>query len=181
MRFPACLLAACLTSACSPDYNWREIRPEGDGFAVTLPGKPAVMTRSVRLDAHEVSMTMHGARVGEVAFTAAVAKLPADDAGTRERVLAAMQAGMLQNIGATGGRRQNGELELKDPAGAVLARVPVVRLEASGTTQGAPVTMLAGFAAHGSRAWQWMVIGPQPDREHAATFLDSFRLVPSGS
>ena len=41
--------------------------------------------------------------------------------------------------------------------------------------------MMAGFAAHGPRAWQWMVIGPAPDRDHAKTFLDSFRLVAAGS
>jgi len=181
MRFPACLIAACLTTACAPDYNWREIRPDGDGFAVTLPGKPATMTRTVRLDAYELPMTMHGARVGEVAFTAAVVKLPADDAGARDRVLAAMQAGMLQNIGAADARRETGALELKDPAGALVARVPVVRIEATGKAQGAPVTMMAGFAAQGARAWQWMVIGPAPEREHAATFLDSFRLVAAGN
>jgi len=181
MRLPACLLAACLAAACSPEYNWREIRPDGDGFAVTLPAKPASMTRTVHLDAYDLPMTMHGARVGDVAFTAAVARLPVDDAGARERVLAAMQAGMLQNIGAADARREAGALELKDPSGALVARVPVVRVEASGKAQGTPVTMMAGFAAHGPRAWQWMVIGPAPDRDHAKTFLDSFRLVAAGS
>ncbi len=84
---------------------------------------------------------------------------------------------MLQNIGATGSRREETALDLTDAGGAAGARVPAVRIDAQGRAQGAPVRMLAGFAAHGTRAWQWVVMGPEPDPEHAKTFLDSFRLI----
>jgi len=41
--------------------------------------------------------------------------------------------------------------------------------------------MMAGFTARGMRAYQWVVVGPQPVHEQAQTFLDSFRLVQAGS
>lgn len=54
-------LAAVLLGACSPEYNWREVRAADQGYVVMLPGKPASMTRTIQLDGLEVPMTMQGA------------------------------------------------------------------------------------------------------------------------
>jgi hypothetical protein len=39
------------------------------------------------------------------------------------------------------------------------------------------VVLLARFAADGDRAWQAVVLGPRPDREQAALFLESLRVM----
>ena len=55
MRFLLTALVALLAAACAPDYNWREVRSPEQGYLVMLPGKPAEMTRSIRLQELEVA------------------------------------------------------------------------------------------------------------------------------
>jgi len=180
MRLALAALAASLLAACSPEYNWREVRSIEHGYLVMLPGKPASMTRQIRLEEAEVPMTMQGARVDETSFTVAVATLPDDRASTRQKAQAAMRAGMVRNIGGTERVADAREVTLVDASGAAKGRVPGVRVEADGSVQGKAMSMLAGFTARGSRAYQWVVIGPEVRREEALTFLDSFRLLQTG-
>jgi hypothetical protein len=181
MRLALAALAATLLAACSPEYNWREVRSSNDGYLVLLPGKPVSMTREIRLDELEVSMTMQGARVGEASYTVAVATLPDDQSTTREKARAAMRAGMVRNIGGTESAAEERSVTVIDATGAARGQVPAVRVEASGNVQGKPATMLAGFTASGTRAYQWVVIGSGFPREEARTFLESFRLLQPGS
>lgn len=173
---PAALFAVLLTG-CSPEYDWREIRPVEDGWSAMLPGKPAKLTRRIRLETIEVPMTMQGAKIGETSFTVAVAELPDDSPGTRERALAAMRAGMLRNVGASEARSRPVEVRTIDAGGAATGRLPAERVEADGAVQGRPVTLLAGFAGQGRRAWQWVVIGPSVDPEQAEVFFEGFRVI----
>ena len=173
---PAALFAVLLTG-CSPEYDWREIRPVEDGWSAMLPGKPAKLTRRIHLEAIEVPMTMQGAKIGETSFTVAVADLPDDTPATRERALAAMRAGMLRNIGASESRSRAIEIPTIDAGGAATGRLPAERVEANGTVQGRPVTLLAGFTGQGRRAWQWVVIGPAVDPEQADVFFQGFRVI----
>lgn len=177
MRFVLAALAAFLLLACAPEYNWREIRSAQDGWSVMLPGKPATMSRRIRLDAVEVPMTMQGAKVGETVFTVAAAELPEDSAAARAQAMLAMRTGMLRNIEGTQTAVREIRVPAVDAAGAAAGEFAAIRVEATGVVKGRPVTLSAGFAADGGRAWQWVVIGPQVDREQAATFLESFRLV----
>ena len=177
MRFASAALAATLLAACSPEYNWREIRSIEQGYLVMLPGKPAAMTRTIRLEETEVPMTMQGARVGETSFTVAVATLPDDGPVTREKAQAAMRAGMVRNLGGVERAADAGSVALVDASGKALERIPAVRVEAGGSAQGKAMSMLAGFTSRGARAYQWVVIGPEIRREEALTFLDSFRLL----
>jgi len=181
MRLVSAALAATLLAGCAPEYNWREVRSAEQGYLVMLPGKPASMTRRILLGDAEVSMTMQGARVDETSFTVAVASLPDDRPATRERAGDAMRAGMLRNIAGSEHSASLLEVPVVDAAGARQGREPALRVEAGGSAQGKPVTMLAGFATRGARAYQWVVLGPRPDREQAKTFLDSFRLLQAGS
>lgn len=168
-------LAALVLAACAPEYNWRELRSVDHGWSVMLPGKPATLSRRIRLDAVEVEMTMQGAKVGDTSFTVAVAELPEDTPAARAAALAAMRTGMLRNIEGTVQAQRDTAVAAIDPAGTAVGELPALRLEARGTVKGRAVSLSAGFAAEGARAWQWVVIGPEVDREEAATFLDSFR------
>jgi hypothetical protein len=170
-------LAALFLAACSPEYDWREIRSVEDGWSAMLPGKPAKLTRRIHLEAIEVPMTMQGAKIGETSFTVAVAELPDDGSETRQRALAAMRAGMLRNVGASEPRTRSVEIPMIDAGGAATGRLPAERVEAKGTVQGRPVTLLAGFAGQGRRAWQWVVIGPAADPEQADVFFEGFRVI----
>ena len=177
MRFASAALAAFLLAACAPEYNWREVRSSEHGYLVMLPGKPASMTRTILLEETEVPMTMQGARVDETAFTVAVATLPDDRPITREKAQAAMRAGMVRNIGGTERVADARDVTVVDASGVTQGRVPGVRVEADGSAQGKAMTMLAGFTSRGTRAYQWVAVGPDVRREEALTFLDSFRLL----
>lgn len=179
MRFVLAALAAIPLLGCTPEYNWREIRSADDGWSVMLPGKPASMSRRIRLDTVEVTMTMQGAKIGDTTFTVATAVLPEDTAAARELAVAAMRAGMLRNIEGTQTAARDVAVPVIDAAGKAIGERPAVRIEADGAIKGRPVTMSAGFAADGPRAWQWVVIGHAVDREQASTFLDSFRVLRS--
>ena len=174
----ACALACTLLlSACAPDYNWREIRPSGEGYAVMLPGKPASMSRPINLDGLAVTMAMSGARVDDRSFTVGMVVLPDAEPATRERARAAMRAAMVRNIAGRETQVAEMAVPVHDLAGRTSAMQPAVRVEASGRIADRPAHLSALFVARGHRAWQAVVIGPAPDAEHAPVFLDSFRLL----
>jgi hypothetical protein len=180
MRIAAFAPLLALAVACSPKYDWRELRPAGLDCVVTLPGKPAAMSRAIDLDGVPVTMTMHGTRVDDTSFAVAMAVLPGDDPQTRANALSAMQRGMLRNIGAAAAQPRDVEVAVVDAAGARIAGFPAQRIDATGSANGRPVRLVAGFAARGARAWQWTVIGGSIDEEQALAFVDSFRLAEAG-
>lgn len=169
--------------ACSPVFDWRDVLPEQAPFAIVLPGKPAEMTRNINLDGVPVKMKMIGARAGGLAFTAAWAKLsPPDDAkaandhqGQVQKALAAMQAGMIQNISGEVLKREPRNIELQGPQGDKAGLLPAVFIDATGKAQKRDVRMQAMFAAVGSDIMQFVVVGESFSAEAAATFFESVR------
>jgi hypothetical protein len=164
-------------TACTPAFNWREVRPEGLGFVVLLPDRPASLSREIELDGVTVTMTMTGARIDRSLFTVGMVELPPTALEHADRALAAMRAGMLRNIGAQRADERTVKLSVADPSGRVLERQPGVRLEASGTVNRQTVRMTAVFVARGSRLWQVVAIEPEGRADQAATMIDSFRLL----
>jgi hypothetical protein len=175
----ALALAACAPAltACAPDYNWREIRPPATGYAVMLPGKPASMSRPIDLDGLAVTMAMSGARVGEQSFTVGVVVLPDAQAATRAKAGAAMRVAMVRNIAGRERIAAEAAVPVVDPAGRPVATQAGVRIEASGQHGDRALHLSALFVARGNRAWQAVVLGPEPDRAHAQVFTDSFRIL----
>lgn len=176
----AALAAIVLLCACSPEYNWREIRSPEQGYAVMLPARPASMTRQVRLRGFDVTMAMQGARAGGAMFTVAAAALPDDSQATREEALASMRAAMVRNIEGSERASSAVAVNVVDANGAACGRVEASRIEAEGKIREGSATMHAGFVARGARAYQWVVLGSAPDPEQVRTFLDSFRLTDCG-
>lgn len=174
----ALLLAVCATPACSPEYNWRELRFGDDRVMAMLPGKPAEETRDIDLDGLKVKMSMHGAQAGGNVFAVAAVRLPTADDATRERAVAAMRAQMVRNLGGTERGAEPQPVPVVDADGREIARATGLRLEAAGQTQGKPAVLLGRFFGRGDRAWQAVVIGPDPDREQAKIFLDSIKVMP---
>ncbi|MBP7661790.1 MAG: hypothetical protein KA778_17415 [Burkholderiaceae bacterium] len=170
-----------LSAACSPDYNWREVRPADLGLSVMLPGKPVSLTQRVRLDDAELVMTMAGAKADDIPFTVACAVLPDELAGTRERVLAAMRAGMVRNIAGTETNAREVRVRLIDAAGAARGETAALRLVAEGKVQGRPVQMHALFVAQGRRACQAVAVGERLPADEASVFLESMRLIVAGA
>ena len=170
----ATMLAAL--SACSPAYDWRESRTDDAHWLVLLPGRPATATRDIRLGDMPVKMTMQGARVGDTAFTVAEAELPDDSADTRARAVAAMREALVRNIAGHETAAAAATITRVDASGRSIGTVAALAIEATGQVRGAPATLMARLAARDRLAVQALVVGPDLDREQAATFFDSLRL-----
>jgi hypothetical protein len=168
-------ILACL-AACSPAYDWRDVRGPGGEYRVHLPAKPAEMTRRIHLEDEAVEMTMQGARVGENAFTVAVTTLPASM--PPEHVLVAMREQMLRNIGAPASTPvSDASVDLVDAAGRKVGVLPVQAVDARGTGPQATMRMRARFMRWHDHALQIVAIGPDMEPEQADHFLASLRLV----
>jgi hypothetical protein len=173
----ATVVVSALLAACSPEHDWREIRAEDGGFVVTLPAKPATLTRRIDLDGLRVDMTMVGAQVRDIAYTVGAVTLPDADDAVRERALATMRAAMVRNIGGTERASRPVTVTLIDAAGQPVGTVTGVEVEATGRMRDREATLVARFAGTGAGAWQAVVLGTGPDRDHAQTFLESLKLV----
>jgi hypothetical protein len=168
---------AAWLAGCSPEHDWREVRAEASGFTVMLPAKPATMTRAINLDGLALEMTMHGAQAREVAYTVGTVVLPDASAATRERVLAAMRIAMVRNIGGAERASRPVEVARVDPSGQRIGVVAATEVEADGRMRDRDATLIARFVAVDGRAWQAVVLGAAPEREQAALFLESLKLV----
>lgn len=163
-------------SACSPAWDWREIRSEDAGFRVLLPSKPVSMARDIDLDGLKVTMTMTGARVGETTFTVGSVVLPDASDATRAKATAAMRAGMVRNLRGREKAAVPVEVPVVDAAGRAVAHEPASRIEVDGIASDKPVHMSATFVSRGDHAWQAVVMGPSLDAENAKLFHDSLRI-----
>lgn len=169
--------AAAWLAGCSPEHDWREIRADDVGVVVMLPARPARMTRPINLEGLALDMTMLGAQAREVAYTVGTVVLPDASAATRERALASMRAAMLRNIGGTERASRAVRVARVDAAGQRTGEVDAIELEATGRMRERDAVLIARFVGLGAQAWQAVVLGPSPEREHAAIFLESLRLM----
>lgn len=170
VSLPAVCLALALMltlSACSPKYDWREVRGTAAPFVVMLPGKPSAQTRTINLDGTQVAMTMTGAEVDGATFAVGSAELP--DAAKAQAALQAMKTGMIRNISGTVTR------EKAESNGGQ----SIIELEASGQPGpgGEARKLSARFVQKGRRVYQVIVLGGAKavPPEQIDTFLTSFK------
>jgi len=163
----AAAAASLLLLACSPTYDWREIRGEGASYLVMLPAKPSSHTRTVNLDGTQVQMTMTGAETDGVSFTVATAQLA--DAAQAQKAMQAMKNAMVRNLGGS----------VKQEKPVQVAGVTATELTATGgaDASGRPRLMVARFFVRDNRVFQMVVLGRENavPQEAVDTFLSSFR------
>jgi len=164
----AAAAACCLILlACSPKFDWREVRSQSAPYLVVLPAKPATHARDINLNGLPVTMTMTGAEVDGVTF--AVGSVELTDPAQAAHALAAMKTALVRNI--DGKVTKEGDATRKD--GTVMTE-----LEASGPLRDGQRLLLARFAARERHVYQLLVVGDarKLSREAADTFFTSFQL-----
>ena len=165
-------MAAFGISACSPAYNWREVRGTDAPFVVLLPAKPATHSRPINLDGLQLTMTMTAAEVAGVTFAIGSAKLP--DQAAPQKALNAMKTALVKNIAGT--------VRLEKTSPAAGSSVPFIEIEAvgvpSGKKDGQPLILYARFAEKDRRIYQAVVVGRENAVPHDAvdTFFTSLKL-----
>lgn len=148
---PALCLAALALTACSPQFNWREITGETVPFRVLMPAKPVSFTRDIDLDGKKVAMSMTAAEVGETTFAVGVISL--DNPDQASKALEAIRTALVNNIGGT--------------ASAVSlpgASAGTTDFHASGHNRsGQPVRLVARLTTQEGRAYQALILGNTDD------------------
>lgn len=88
-----CLL--CVLSACSPKYDWREVKNSDPVFTAYFPAKPIQHSKQIQLGDIKITMNMIAAEVNSVKFAIGYVKT---DEQNRQKILQLMQDGMIKNI-----------------------------------------------------------------------------------
>jgi len=164
------LAALTALAACSPTFNWREVRPEGTGLSLLLPCKPDKAQKVVPLGGRATSLSMLGCDAGGVTFAVAIADV--GDATQAGQVLAQWQTLTLANMKALPASQQ--PLALKIPGAS--PSLPVARLQGQGQrADGAAVSGQAAYFAQGSQLFQAVMYAPKIAPDVAETFFASLK------
>lgn len=166
-----CLASLISLSACSPKYDWREVNDAHAPFVVLFPAKPNYHTKELELDGIRVKMTMAGADIDKLSFAVAYAKIETTEGNSQkdqqrqERVLNAMQIGMIKNI-----------------QGSIVTQTPNPTkntLQVMGRLQnGKEIKLVGRFVSHGSYVVQAVMLGDEKSftPELLDMFFGSFKL-----
>lgn len=169
----AATLAALLlgASACSPTFNWRELRVDGTPLLALLPCKPESATRPVPLGGASAAPTdlhMHSCETGGLRF--AVAWADVGQAAQVAPALVAWRSASLQAIRVAPAAAGDWPVKL---AGAD----PVQGVQVQGTDpQGQPVQTRALYFARGTQVFQAAVYGPRLPDEAVDAFFGGLQL-----
>jgi hypothetical protein len=173
-RLFACSLTACALlalAACSPKFNWREVRSKDAPYSVLLPAKPSTFARPIDLDGVPVTMTMTAAKVDDTVFAVGSATLP--DAAKAHAALIAMKTALVKNINGTV------KVEKTNAAASNTQGLSAsIDVEALGATpDGKPEVLFGHFVSKDKEIYQVIVMGPEKgvSRENAETFISSFK------
>ncbi|MBK0391100.1 hypothetical protein [Ramlibacter algicola] len=164
----AAALLALAASACSPTFNWREVRAEPAPLKVLLPCKPDKGSRRVPLGGHDVDLAVIGCDAGGATF--AVLQVDAEDPSRVPVVLEQWQRATLLNLHGTAG-----DARPFAPAGST--PVPgAQRVSVQGQrADGSPVRGEIAYFTRGTHVFQAVVYAPQPRPEWVQPFFDGLK------
>ena len=197
-RFPAPTLVFLLVwtlvlAACSPTFNWRDVRPEHTRLSLLLPCKPDKAQKMVPLGGQPTALNLLGCDVSGATFAVAVADLgdlgDRADAAQVANVLAVWQNLTLANMKAplpgapsaspsealsVSSAQLTQRLMLKVP-GADLQPPPVL-LKASGRrADGTRVMGHAAYFSQGAQVFQVVLYADKISPEVSETFFSSLK------
>lgn len=162
------LFAAALFSlaACSPTFNWREIRVESMPLKAMLPCKPDKGARTVPMAGRQVELKVLGCETGGATFAVLAGDIV--DPLRAGEVLAQWRAATLANLRTAPGSAQDRPFL---PAGA-MALPQSLRVVAAGQrADGSHVASQAAYFARGSQVVQAVIYADQVTTEAAETFF----------
>lgn len=180
----AALIAAVALAAlaCSPRFEWREVRTN-DGAVASLPGRAQSVTRDLDVAGQRVSMTIWSTGVGPAMFAVGAARLPAplaaDEAG-RARTIAYFRDGLLRNIDGTLTSSMAAPLPLSPGSARKLLASEAVEAAGRPGPDGRKSRLAARFFIVDDQFFQVVALGAEGEipPEALETFFTSFRLAP---
>ena len=160
----AWLVIACALPACSPTFDWREVRTTQAGLGAMLPCKPEKGSRTVPMAGRQVNLDALSCKTGGATF--AVLSADIGDAARAGEVLAQWKTATLANLHSPSAQESPFQ-----PAGA--RRLPQsLQVVASGRrTDGSKVESHAAYFARGSHVFQAVIYADQLKPEVAEPFF----------
>ena len=179
-RLPLIAVAALLVLACSPRFEWREVRAN-DGAVASLPGRAQSVTRELDVAGQRVSMTMWSTGVGPTMFAVGSARLPASltaDAAARAQAITYFRDGLVRNIGGT--VTSSTPVPLPLPGARRLLASEAVEAAGRPGPDGRKSRLAARFFIVDDQFFQVVALGAEGEipPEVLETFFTSFRLAP---
>jgi hypothetical protein len=168
-RFVPALLLALAAAACSPTFNWREIRVESTPLRAMLPCKPDKASRKVPMAGADVELDVLGCETGGATFAVLHATLR--DPSRANEVLVQWNRATLANLHGTA--TATGAFKLP---GATPVDGGAQRVSATGKRQdGSAVRGEAAYFARGNQVFQAVVYANDPRPEWLQPFFDGLR------
>ncbi|GAB4205619.1 MAG: hypothetical protein Fur0019_07840 [Tibeticola sp.] len=176
LAFVLAPVAACALAlgACSPTWNWRELRLEQAPIRIQLPCKPEQASRRMPLAGEVVDLHMTGCATQGTTFAVTTARLAPGTSPAA--LLVAWRESMLQTLRAS----EVKERPYTAPGVGVLALPQSVRVDARGLQpDGQPVQASAIWFARTGADGVWVVhaavYAAKPDPNVGETFLGAVR------
>jgi len=170
-----------LLAACSPHFDWREVKQPG--FVAALPGKPQIVVREIVIGQPPLAaqMTMVSSGIGASLFAIGSVHLPAAAIESPEALAATIdwfRAGLLRNAQATTAT----DTASSAPAGLGTRTLRATQaFNAEGRAgRGKPARLAVRLYVVDDRLFQLVALGAEGEIPPQAleTFFDSFRLTP---
>jgi hypothetical protein len=158
-----------LLAACSPALDWRQLHPDGWNLGVSLPCRPADVTRQVALVGAPVELRLLACSADGHTF--AIASADMVDPARVDPALQALGAAALANI--------QGRIDAEQPAAVPgMTPYPAARhWQVTGRLpDGSAVREQVLVFAHGLRVFQATVVGSRADDALAKPFFDSIEI-----
>jgi hypothetical protein len=165
---PAALLLVVCLAACSPTFNWREVRLETAGLKALLPCKPDKGARQVPMTGRQVSLEALGCDTGGATFAVLVADI--GDATRSGEALAQWKADTSARLRAGRGA----ESPFNPPGGRALPESRRVVTQGQ-RGDGSKVVSHAAYFARGSHVFQAAIYADQLKPEVADAFFSGLR------
>ncbi len=163
------VLALC---ACSPTFNWRELRPEGSPLLALMPCKPESAVRAVPLGGAPTELHMHSCDTGGLTFAVAWA-----DIGEGAHVPEALAQWRVATLASMRVDPALADAPQTQWSAAVPGAERVQGLVAAGTGHdGRVVHARALYFARGAQLYQAAVYGPTLPDAVVDTFFEGLRL-----
>jgi hypothetical protein len=168
-RSPAALLLVLAATACSPTFNWREIRVESTPLRAMLPCKPDKGMRRVPMGGAEAELSVLGCETGGATFAVLHAEIA--DPDRVDDVLVQWNRATLANLQGTATSARPLSLAGATPLPSAQ------RVSMLGKRQdGSAVRGEAAYFARGNRVFQAVVYASEPKPEWVQPFFDGLKL-----
>lgn len=166
---PLVLASAWVVLACSPAFDWREVRHADAGIVAVFPCRPQHHVRSVTIE--QTAVPLHLMACSAAGRTFGISYI---DVGAAEAVgpaLSALQTAAVSHIKAARVK----STPLKVTGATPLSNSTLVSVDGT-TANGDQIHLHVGMFASGLRAYQATTFAPAPDLDAIQTFFSGIQV-----